>query len=260
MKYKVLITIFYIVSADQIIDDKTSNNIWSVLFIINKYNLFLNQIQNIIKQKSLNIKIIENFEQIDQEIIFWIRNHKHLALVIWDHKEKKEINKKFAEELGQNIAKIDKKIDILCLDFCYSASFEIIINIMHQVDFVIASQDRQFMDGFCYDKLFETTLNNQNQEKKCKELAQEIVLQTCDKYINTDQFNLINMVAIDCQKTKLIMPFIKKLDKSKFNSSDLFHLIEKQFYCNYMTKFLINNIIIAQAKTGNYHAVSGISI
>ncbi len=259
MTYKVLITVFYIISADQSFD-KISNNFWSVLFVINKYDLFLNQIQNIIRQKYLNIKIIKNFDQIDNQINLWLQNNQHLALVIWDHKEKKEINKSFAEELGQNLAKINRKIDILCLDFCYSASFEIIINIMHQVDFVIANQDRQFIDGFYYDNLFENILNQQNPEKSCKDLAQEIVWQTCHKYSNTDQFNLINMVAIDCHKTKLIMPFINKLDKLKFNSSDLFHLIEKQFYCNYMTKFLINNIVIAQAKTGNYHAVSGISI
>ncbi len=259
MKYKFIIIIFYILSTDQIIDDKASN-IWSVLFVINKYNLFLNQIQNLMQHNFANIKIIENFEQIDHEINFWIKNHKHLALVIWDHKEKKEINRHFAEKLGQNLASIKKKIDILCLDFCYSANLEIIRNISHQADFIIANQDRQFMDGFCYDNLFETILNNQNQEKKCKELAQEIVLQTCNKYINTDQFNLINMVAIDCQKTKLIMPFINKLDKSKFNSSDLFYLIEKEFYCSYMRKFLINNIIIAQAKTGNYQSSSGINI
>ena len=57
--------------------------------------------------------------------------------------------------------------------------------------------------------------NQQNPEKSCKNLAQEIVWQTCHNYSNTDQFNLINMVAIDCQKTKLVMPFINKLDKVK---------------------------------------------
>ena len=207
-----------------------------------------------------NIKIIKNFEQIDDEINFQLQNHQHLAVLIWDHKEKKEINKSFAEELGQNLAKINRKIDILCLDFCYSANFEIIINIMNQVDFVIANQDRQFIDGFCYDNLFENILSQQKPEKSCKDLAQEIVWQTCHKYSNTDQFNLINMAAIDCHKTRLVMPFINKLDKFKYNSCDFFNLIEKQFYCSSIAKFLINNILIAQAKTGNYHAVSGISI
>ena len=207
-----------------------------------------------------NIKIIKNFEQIDDEINFQLQNHAHLAVLIWDHKEKKEINKSFAEELGQNLAKINRKIDILCLDFCYSANFEIIINIMNQVDFVIANQDRQFIDGFCYDNLFENILNQQNPEKSCKNLAQEIVWQTCHKYSNTDQFNLINMVAIDCQKTKLVMTFINKLDKVKSNSCDFFNLIEKQFYCSSIANFLINNIIIAQAKTGNYQSASGITI
>lgn len=131
---------------------------------------------------------------------------------------------------------------------------------MHQVDFVIANQDRQFIDGFCYDNLFENILNQQNPEKRCKNLAQEIVWQTCHKYSNTDQFNLINMVAIDCQKTKLVMPFINKLDKVKSNSCDFFNLIEKQFYCSSIANFLINNIIIAQAKTGNYQSASGITI
>lgn len=36
-----------------------------------------------------NIKIIKNFEQIDDEINFQLQNHEHLAVLIWDHKEKK---------------------------------------------------------------------------------------------------------------------------------------------------------------------------
>ncbi len=259
MKYKVFLTIFYIISTDQSFD-KSSNNIWSVLFIVNKYDFFLNQIQNIINHNYTNIKIIKDFDQIDEEINLWIKKHKHLALVIWDHKEKKEINNLLAEELSQTVAKINRKIDILCLDFCYSASLEIIINIVHKVDFVIANQDRQFVDGFCYDNLLETKFKPLNHINNCKEIAQKIVMQTCNKYINTDQFNLINIVAVDCQKTKLIMPFINKLDKLKFNSCDLFYQIEKQFYCSSLKNFLINNIIIAQAKTGKYQSLSGISI
>ena len=76
MKYKVLITIFYFISADQSFD-KISNNIWSVLFVINKYDLFLNQIQNLMHHNFENIKIIKNFEQIDDEINFQLQNHEH---------------------------------------------------------------------------------------------------------------------------------------------------------------------------------------
>jgi hypothetical protein len=259
VKYKIIVTIFYILSTEPNFD-KLSNEIWSVLFIINKYDFFFTQIQNIKNLNLSNIKILENFDQIDEEIDAWIEKQKHLALVIWDHKEKKEITRQFAEELRKNINRINRKIDILCLDFCYSANFEIIINMMSNVDFIIANQDRQFMDGFCYKILFEATSKQTNQVLSCQELVQEIVLQTCNKYINTDQFNLINIVAVNCKKIKLLLPFINKLDKLKSNSTDLFNLIEKQFYCRHLAQFLINNIIVAQAKTGNYQLSSGISI
>jgi hypothetical protein len=260
VKYKFIVIIFYTLSTDHVIDKQTSNNIWSVLFIINNHDLFSNQIQDVIKLTTANIKLIKNFEQIDEKINSWINNYKYLAIVIWDHKEKKEINRHFAENLSQKINKINKKIDILCLDFCYSATIEIIENISHQADFVIANQDRQFMDGFCYDYIFETILNQQNQEQSCKKLAQEIVWHTCNKYLGTDQFNLINMVAIDCQKINLLTPFMNQLEKLKINSCDIFNLIEKQFYCSCFKNFLTNNIIIAQAKTGKYQSFSGISI
>lgn len=259
MQFKIVIIIFYIISADQSIDNK-SNNLWSVLFIITKYELFINQIQNINKLNFKNLKIIKIFEQIDDEINSWIQKSQHLAVIIWDHREKKEINTTFSNELVENLSKINKKINILCLDFCYSSNLELIINISDKADFIIANQDRQFMDGFYYDNVFNENLNHQILGKPTKYIAQEIVFQTCQHYIKTDQFNLINMVAIDCQKLKLIWPFIHKFEKLKFKSQDLFNLIEKNFYCSHLTQFLINNIIIAQAKTGNYQLSSGISI
>jgi len=246
VKYKITLIIFYIFSTDH-------NNLWSVLFIINKQDKFLNQISNINKLKITNFKILYSANEIDNNIKSWLQNTKYFALIIWDHKLKNEINKSFSQELSSKLSSLNKKINILCLDFCYSASLQIILNLTDYVEYIIANQDKQFMDGFCYENLFNTEMN-------AKEIAQQIVIQTCNHYKETDKFNLINLVAIDCNKINLLRPFLNKLDKIKFNQLDLFVLLQKKFYHKHAIKYLLNSIIIAQGRTGNYQSLTGISI
>ena len=136
------------------------------------------------------------------------------------------------------------------LDFCYSSCFEYAFGFKENINYLVACQEKHFMDGFSYDFLNNSFVDTRS-------LAIKIILDSNLYFLKYDYYNLINFVAIDCSKTYLIKPFLANIINN--NRVDLFDLILNKNK-NYVISFLRKEIILAYAAGSNSNEKSGISI
>ena len=235
----------------------------SVIFFINQAGLFTDQInklkaQNISEDYEIKIfdqnnseNLILNLKKIVKE---FNRESKYHVLVFWDHRE--DIYQEGLNYLNLSSTLKDihnylgKKLDILCLDFCYSSCFEYAFGFKENINYLVACQEKHFMDGFSYDFLNNSFVDTRS-------LAIKIILDSNLYFLKYDYYNLINFVAIDCSKTYLIKPFLANIINN--NRVDLFDLILNKNK-NYVISFLRKEIILAYAAGSNSNEKSGISI
>lgn len=240
---------------------------WSVLFVINQINnssiIFQNALEKINSLKidsnyQVTVKILTQESEIDDLYLYLNRTANHHALIIWDHREDiyhPIFNKQKLQDISSQIKfYLNKKLDILCLDSCCSVCFEYAYSLRNNIDYLIGCQDYHFLDGFCYDFLSQASLFPED-------LCEFIITSSNNYYLYQDNYNLINFSTINCNKSYLLLPFIKRLKKlSHKNRKDLFLYLATKFKQKSLINSLKEEIVIHRAAGSYYAQNSGLSI
>lgn len=134
----------------------------------------------------------------------WCRGYDYTNVFFRDGKKTVKI-KELSLALKEIRDCIGRKIDLLGIDMDRMQRYEFGYELKEYVDYIVASQDSETMDGWAYDLIFSELLNNS--KVTSRQLVSLIVKLNASSYQEKDY----TFSGIDCSKFDLIQNKIDKL-------------------------------------------------
>ncbi len=103
----------------------------------------------------------------------------------------------------------NEKIDVLGLDACYMGMLEVMYQVKDYADYLVSSENEEALDGWPYDKLIETIINNPEMDSS---LFSTSIVDTYLDSVKGNPSEMSNVLTLSVVNLELIGEVVKEID------------------------------------------------
>ncbi|MDP7526742.1 MAG: clostripain-related cysteine peptidase, partial [Candidatus Marinimicrobia bacterium] len=103
----------------------------------------------------------------------------------------------------------NEKIDVLGLDACYMGMLEVMYQVKDYADYLVSSENEEALDGWPYDKLIETIINNPEMDSS---LFSTSIVDTYLDSVKGNPSEMSNVLTLSVVNLELIGEVAKEID------------------------------------------------